>query len=269
MRHTQREGRLAVLGFLLETDIFAGPLGCPLSFEHIGLPFAFHSVKWALLPVFCPLGPASGWRCKGDPRRRDLARPFPGWGSGACFSGSPLTPVCPRWRYKLAACSVSCGGGVVRRIPYCARAHGEDQDEEILPDTQCQGLPRPEQQETCNPEPCPPRSAAPRCPASRPRSRSVWTPGRSRAAQRAALAQETVLGRQAGRQAALGVRGGGPTKRKRRARGVWVWGGWGASPGGGNVEAESEAGPGSARAGVAPASEVRRWGRSLTGEARQ
>ncbi|KAF5927148.1 hypothetical protein HPG69_007481 [Diceros bicornis minor] len=65
---------------------------------------------------------------------------------------------CPaRWRYKLAACSVSCGGGVVRRILYCARAHGEDKDEEILPDTQCQGLPRPEQQEACSPEPCPPR----------------------------------------------------------------------------------------------------------------
>nr|XP_019584504.1 PREDICTED: A disintegrin and metalloproteinase with thrombospondin motifs 13 isoform X2 [Rhinolophus sinicus] len=65
---------------------------------------------------------------------------------------------CPaRWRYKLAACSVSCGGGVVRRILYCARALGEDKDEEILPDAQCQGLPRPEQQEACSPEPCPPR----------------------------------------------------------------------------------------------------------------
>lgn len=74
--------------------------------------------------------------------------------------GRPLTPVCPRWRYKLAACSLSCGGGVAQRILYCARAHGEDTDEEILPDTQCQGLPRPEQQEACSPEPCPPRSAA-------------------------------------------------------------------------------------------------------------
>ncbi|XP_042103936.1 A disintegrin and metalloproteinase with thrombospondin motifs 13 isoform X2 [Ovis aries] len=65
---------------------------------------------------------------------------------------------CPaRWRYKLAACSLSCGGGVAQRILYCARAHGEDTDEEILPDTQCQGLPRPEQQEACSPEPCPPR----------------------------------------------------------------------------------------------------------------
>ncbi|KAF6326872.1 ADAM metallopeptidase with thrombospondin type 1 motif 13 [Rhinolophus ferrumequinum] len=66
--------------------------------------------------------------------------------------------LCPAWwRYKLAACSVSCGGGVVRRILYCARALGGDKDEEILPDAQCQGLPRPEQQEACSPEPCPPR----------------------------------------------------------------------------------------------------------------
>lgn len=65
---------------------------------------------------------------------------------------------CPaRWRYKLAACSVSCGGGVVRRILYCARARGEDKDEEVLPDAQCRGLPRPRQQEPCSLEPCPPR----------------------------------------------------------------------------------------------------------------
>ncbi|XP_075840726.1 A disintegrin and metalloproteinase with thrombospondin motifs 13-like [Microtus pennsylvanicus] len=63
-----------------------------------------------------------------------------------------------RWRYKLAACSVSCGGGLARRILYCAQAHGEDNDEEILPDTQCQGLPLPEPHETCSPEPCPPRA---------------------------------------------------------------------------------------------------------------
>ncbi|XP_023392238.1 A disintegrin and metalloproteinase with thrombospondin motifs 13 [Pteropus vampyrus] len=66
--------------------------------------------------------------------------------------------LCPAWwRYKLAACSVSCGGGVVRRILYCARARGEDKDEEVLPDAQCRGLPRPRQQEPCSLEPCPPR----------------------------------------------------------------------------------------------------------------
>ncbi|XP_073078151.1 A disintegrin and metalloproteinase with thrombospondin motifs 13 isoform X4 [Manis javanica] len=68
-----------------------------------------------------------------------------------------LEPCPARWQYKLAACSVSCGGGVVQRILYCARAHGVDRDEEILPDTRCQGLPRPQQQEACSPEPCPPR----------------------------------------------------------------------------------------------------------------
>lgn len=53
------------------------------------------------------------------------------------------------------------------RILYCARTRGEDEDEEILPDAQCQGLPRPEQQEACRPEPCPPRSAALGCLSSR------------------------------------------------------------------------------------------------------
>uniref|UniRef100_A0A8D0YCC7 ADAM metallopeptidase with thrombospondin type 1 motif 13 n=1 Tax=Sus scrofa TaxID=9823 RepID=A0A8D0YCC7_PIG len=79
-----------------------------------------------------------------------LPRPRP-------FEDCSPEPCPARWRYKLAACSVSCGGGVVQRILYCARAHGEDKDEEILPDTQCEGLPRPEQQEACSPEPCPPR----------------------------------------------------------------------------------------------------------------
>ncbi|XP_036117570.1 A disintegrin and metalloproteinase with thrombospondin motifs 13 [Molossus molossus] len=66
--------------------------------------------------------------------------------------------LCPAWwRFRLAACSVSCGGGVVQRILYCARDHGQDKDEEILPDAQCQGLPHPEPQEACSPEPCPPR----------------------------------------------------------------------------------------------------------------
>lgn len=98
------------------------------------------------------------------PQRENLSRPFQVWGNeGKPRSAPPGSPdsAFPRWRYKLAACSVSCGGGVVRRIPYCARAQGEDKDEEILPDAQCQGLPRPEQQEACSPEPCPPRSAAP------------------------------------------------------------------------------------------------------------
>lgn len=71
-----------------------------------------------------------------------------------------LTLPSPRWRYKSAACSVSCGGGVARRILYCAQARGEDQDEQILPDVQCQALPRPALQEPCSAQPCPPRSVS-------------------------------------------------------------------------------------------------------------
>ncbi|XP_053774917.1 A disintegrin and metalloproteinase with thrombospondin motifs 13 isoform X2 [Desmodus rotundus] len=81
----------------------------------------------------------------------------PGSKPGSRQEVCQASPCPARWRYKLAACSMSCGGGLARRILYCARAHGEDKDEEILPDSQCQGLPQPEQQGVCNPEPCPPR----------------------------------------------------------------------------------------------------------------
>uniref|UniRef100_A0A8C0EY16 ADAM metallopeptidase with thrombospondin type 1 motif 13 n=1 Tax=Bubo bubo TaxID=30461 RepID=A0A8C0EY16_BUBBB len=64
--------------------------------------------------------------------------------------------VIPRWHYKMGSCSVSCGGGVMRKVPYCARETGE-KAEEIVADTECDGLPRPEEQEPCNLEPCPPR----------------------------------------------------------------------------------------------------------------
>ncbi|XP_044848232.1 A disintegrin and metalloproteinase with thrombospondin motifs 13 isoform X7 [Mauremys mutica] len=67
------------------------------------------------------------------------------------------TDPCPaRWHYKMDSCSVSCGGGVLRRVLYCAREAG-DKVEEIVADAQCHGLPRPEEQELCNLEPCPPR----------------------------------------------------------------------------------------------------------------
>ncbi|XP_034968549.2 A disintegrin and metalloproteinase with thrombospondin motifs 13 isoform X2 [Zootoca vivipara] len=65
---------------------------------------------------------------------------------------------CPaRWSYKMGTCSTSCGRGVMRKILYCARATGEKAEEEIVPDTVCENLPRPEEQEVCNLEPCPPR----------------------------------------------------------------------------------------------------------------
>uniref|UniRef100_A0A8C3TBB6 ADAM metallopeptidase with thrombospondin type 1 motif 13 n=1 Tax=Chelydra serpentina TaxID=8475 RepID=A0A8C3TBB6_CHESE len=68
--------------------------------------------------------------------------------------GADLCPA--RWHYKTDSCSVSCGGGVVRRVLYCARETG-DKVEEIVADARCHGLPRPEEQELCNLEPCPPR----------------------------------------------------------------------------------------------------------------
>uniref|UniRef100_A0A670KEL6 ADAM metallopeptidase with thrombospondin type 1 motif 13 n=1 Tax=Podarcis muralis TaxID=64176 RepID=A0A670KEL6_PODMU len=46
---------------------------------------------------------------------------------------------------------------VMRKVLYCARAMGEKAEEEILPDAVCESLPRPEEQEVCNLEPCPPR----------------------------------------------------------------------------------------------------------------
>ncbi|XP_068771177.1 A disintegrin and metalloproteinase with thrombospondin motifs 13 isoform X1 [Struthio camelus] len=67
-----------------------------------------------------------------------------------------LNPCPPRWHYKIGSCSVSCGGGVMHKVLYCAREIGE-KAEQIVADTRCDGLPRPEEQEPCNLEPCPPR----------------------------------------------------------------------------------------------------------------
>ncbi|XP_028919038.1 A disintegrin and metalloproteinase with thrombospondin motifs 13 isoform X1 [Ornithorhynchus anatinus] len=61
-------------------------------------------------------------------------------------------PCPPSWRYKLDSCSVTCGGGIRRRILYCAGGSGEE--EEVVADAQCRGPPRPVEQEPCNPEPC-------------------------------------------------------------------------------------------------------------------
>ncbi|XP_026715926.1 A disintegrin and metalloproteinase with thrombospondin motifs 13 isoform X1 [Athene cunicularia] len=67
-----------------------------------------------------------------------------------------LSPCPPRWHYKMGSCSVSCGGGVMHKVLYCARETGE-KAEEIVADTECDGLPHPEEQELCNLELCPPR----------------------------------------------------------------------------------------------------------------
>ncbi|XP_028571036.2 A disintegrin and metalloproteinase with thrombospondin motifs 13 isoform X3 [Podarcis muralis] len=68
-----------------------------------------------------------------------------------------MEPCPARWSYKMGTCSTSCGRGVMRKVLYCARAMGEKAEEEILPDAVCESLPRPEEQEVCNLEPCPPR----------------------------------------------------------------------------------------------------------------
>lgn len=142
-----------VLGFSLQT--FAGSLLYPnFSPPAFALGFPFCEVGWFEYSVHCPEPPEGA---KALHALSNLFLPTGEMRGRYVALWVPLTSVLPRWRYKLAACSVSCGGGLARRILYCAQAHGEDNDEEILPDTQCQGLPRPEPHETCSPEPCPPR----------------------------------------------------------------------------------------------------------------
>lgn len=83
----------------------------------------------------------------------------------------------------------------MRRILYCARARGEDKDEEVLPDAQCRGLPRPRQQEPCSLEPCPPRSAALGRPEGGLSSWCVPMPGQVLwGPEEGSAAQGTVLG---------------------------------------------------------------------------
>eukprot|EP00062_Callorhinchus_milii_P017248 gi/632969388/ref/XP_007901060.1/ PREDICTED: A disintegrin and metalloproteinase with thrombospondin motifs 13 isoform X2 [Callorhinchus milii] len=64
-------------------------------------------------------------------------------------------PCPPQWRYETDTCSVTCGGGVRRRILYCARDVGLR--EELAPDGDCLHSPRPADHQPCSLHPCPAR----------------------------------------------------------------------------------------------------------------
>ncbi|XP_051964853.1 A disintegrin and metalloproteinase with thrombospondin motifs 13 [Xyrauchen texanus] len=62
---------------------------------------------------------------------------------------------CPvTWRYIQGQCSVSCGGGVVRRVLYCSQIGNLEM---VVGDSACQSLPRPAEVVECNTEACPAR----------------------------------------------------------------------------------------------------------------
>ncbi|KAG9270386.1 A disintegrin and metalloproteinase with thrombospondin motifs 13 [Astyanax mexicanus] len=64
---------------------------------------------------------------------------------------------CPvMWRYMQGECSVSCGGGVARRVLYCSQQETEAM-EVLLADSACLHVPRPLEVVVCNTEACPTR----------------------------------------------------------------------------------------------------------------
>uniref|UniRef100_W5M2D1 ADAM metallopeptidase with thrombospondin type 1 motif 13 n=1 Tax=Lepisosteus oculatus TaxID=7918 RepID=W5M2D1_LEPOC len=65
------------------------------------------------------------------------------------------TPCPPAWHSKMGVCSVSCGGGVARRLLYCTRA--SEEAGEVLSDSECGAVPRPEEVVACNTHSCPAR----------------------------------------------------------------------------------------------------------------
>eukprot|EP00064_Thunnus_orientalis_P006589 superscaffoldBa00000692_g6607 len=67
------------------------------------------------------------------------------------------TSPCPlMWRSKLGVCSVTCGGGVAKRVLYCA-GETEEGEEEVVEDAQCSDFPKPTAVVTCNTHSCPAR----------------------------------------------------------------------------------------------------------------
>ena len=55
-------------------------------------------------------------------------------------------------------CSVSCGGGVARRVLYCSQQAAEGEKAMVpLADSACQDAPKPLEAVACNTEACPAR----------------------------------------------------------------------------------------------------------------
>lgn len=68
--------------------------------------------------------------------------------------------TCPAtWRYIQGPCSVSCGGGVAKRVLYCSqRMEGEDGNTDmVVGESACQSIARPSEVLECNTEACPAR----------------------------------------------------------------------------------------------------------------
>ncbi|MED6286602.1 hypothetical protein CHARACLAT_007748 [Characodon lateralis] len=67
-----------------------------------------------------------------------------------------ISPCPSMWRSKQGLCSVTCGGGVAKRVLFCAReANGEQ--EEVLEDYNCSSFPKPTAVVLCNTHSCPAR----------------------------------------------------------------------------------------------------------------
>ncbi|XP_015253243.1 PREDICTED: A disintegrin and metalloproteinase with thrombospondin motifs 13 [Cyprinodon variegatus] len=71
------------------------------------------------------------------------------------FEMCAVYPCPPMWRSKQGVCSVTCGGGVAKRVLYCARE--ADGEEEVLEDYSCSGFPKPTAVIPCNTHSCPAR----------------------------------------------------------------------------------------------------------------
>uniref|UniRef100_A0A8C6UYT3 ADAM metallopeptidase with thrombospondin type 1 motif, 13 n=1 Tax=Neogobius melanostomus TaxID=47308 RepID=A0A8C6UYT3_9GOBI len=65
------------------------------------------------------------------------------------------SPCPPIWRAKQGVCSVTCGGGVAKRVLYCAVER--ETDEAVVDDAECQDFPKPKSVVACNNHSCPAR----------------------------------------------------------------------------------------------------------------